>query len=136
MNQTIDQKIAGGHLTKIQNLAHRSLHYKWIPNQSQNLNMLLHFCPFCQDAMFFSKGKDLCESCLSPPLLCCEKGEGGFLGYLKSKYGYERMDSIEPEEYELMRTALSEIISTGSIAQKTEQTIRNKIRMYRKKVRN
>ena len=120
-------------LTKLQLLARRSLHYKWITNKPGNLNMLLHFCPFCQDAMFFSKGKDLCDGCLSPPLLCCKKGEGGLLGYFKRKYGYIRMDSIESDDYELMRTALSEIISTKQISNETKKAIFRLISNLQKK---
>jgi hypothetical protein len=77
--------------------------------------------------MFFCKGKDLCDGCLSPPLLCSEKGEGGLLGHFKRKYGYIRMDRMDQEDYELMRIALSDIISTGNISAVIEQQIQDKI---------
>jgi hypothetical protein len=126
MDSTIEQNIVSGQFSKIQLLARKSLQYKWIPNQKQNLNMLLHFCPFCQDALFSKGSGDLCSCCLCPKLVCCDRGNGGFIGYLKNKYGYVSLYEIEPRDYHLMRTVLNTIWKLGKLSEKVENWLSNK----------
>ena len=52
------------------------------------------------------------------------KGEGGLIGYFKRKYGLVRLDAIDSEEYELMRSALHEIQENGQLSKNIVQKLK------------
>ncbi len=112
---------------KLKKLAKKSLDDKWIQDQSKNLKSLLSPCPFCIEILK-NKSKIYCRECLIPKIICDNEGYNGLIGSLYSKYGNVLLRNLSKEEYGVIREALIEIASKGTISVHIEKKINEMIK--------
>jgi len=106
----------------IKNLARKTLKKKWTQTDNKYIE-LYSSCDFCFNASWN------CRNCLCPDLICSERGERGFLKYLKNKYGdnLKINEFCEKPEYDLIIACLDNLIQTGKLSKSTENQINNLI---------
>ncbi|MHA1490924.1 MAG: hypothetical protein ACTSRI_14920 [Promethearchaeota archaeon] len=109
----------------INELAGKCLKFKWIENQSKNLNRVLTPCGFCFDIK--ADGKN-CSKCKILKIICDDEGNKGMVGYMQRKYGNIFLKDIDNEEYDLMRQSLMELSINGKISNLVKENIEKLIR--------
>ena len=107
---------------KVKVLAIKCLKFKWIKNQTKNLNRILSPCAFCFDAK--TNGFD-CSKCKIPKIICNEDGNKGLIGFIFSKYGNIFSKDIDKKEYDLIRCSLIDLSKNGEISPLVKKKIEN-----------